>query len=416
MTTRSVETVVVGGGHSGLLVSDRLRQARREHVVLDRRPALGGGWQDRWDAFQLVGPNWTTSTETFPYAGDDPDGFMSKDELIAHWRAYAAAIEAPVELETDVRSLRSIAEAPGAARFRLTTSRGTIDARDVIVAGGPFQVPHVPPFASALDPSIEQVHVHHYRRPEQLPPGGVLVVGTGQSGVQIAEELVAAGRDVTISVGHCWRAPRRYRTKDVFWWLRMLGTKGREVGVALPRVDQLPDPRARFACNPHLSGHGGGHETNLRRMGADGVRLVGRLDAVDGTRVRFAPDLEANLTYADTWFGQRVQGLCDRLDEALGLGLPEDALAQFAFDPPIVETLDLRAEGISTVLWTSGYRPAFGWIELPVLDELGLPIQTDGHTAVPGLSFLGTPWLVDMLSGNLLGVERDANEIAAAWN
>jgi putative flavoprotein involved in K+ transport len=286
----------------------------------------------------------------------------------------------------------------------------------VIVAAGPFQVPHIPAFASGLDPSITQVHAHHYRRPEGLPPGGVLVVGTGQSGVQLTEELVAAGRDVTLSVGHCWRAPRWYRTKDMFWWLRMLGTKGAEVGVALPRVGQLPDPRARFACNPHLSGHGGGHETNLRRMGAEGVRLVGRLEAVDGTRVRFAPDLETNLTYADTWFGQRIQGLCDEFTERLGLGLPADEMAQFAFDPPAVESLDLRTEGISTILWTSGYRPAFGWIELPVIDELGLPIQTEGRTSVPGLSFLGTPWLVDMLSGNLLGVERDANLLAAGWS
>lgn len=415
MTTRSVETVVVGAGHSGLLASDLLRQAGREHVLLERRPALGGGWQDRWDAFQLVGPNWTTSMPSYPYAGDDPDGFMTRDELIGHWRQYGAAIQAPVEFETDVTALRSISDEPGAARFRLTTNRGTVDARDVVVAGGPFQAPHVPALAAGLDPSIEQVHVHHYRRPEQLPPGGVLVVGTGQSGVQIAEELVAAGRSVTISVGHCWRAPRWYRTKDIFWWLRMLGTTGREIGVGLPRVDQIPDPRARFACNPHLSGHGGGHETNLRRMGAEGVRLVGRLEAVDGARVRFAPDLEANLAYADTWFGQRIQGMCDRLTEALGLDLPPDELAQFAFDPPIVDELDLRSEGISTVLWTSGYRPAFGWIELPVIDEGGLPIQTDGQSPIPGLSFLGTPWLVDMLSGNLLGVERDATGLAARW-
>ena len=415
MTERTIETVVVGAGHSGLLASDLLRQAGREHVLLERRSSLGGGWQDRWDGFQLVGPNWTTSMASYAYAGDDPDGFMTKAELIDHWRAYAAAIEAPVEFDTDVTALRSIADEPGAARFRLTTSRGTIDARDVIVAGGPFQVPHVPSVAAGLDPSIEQLHVHHYRRPDQLRPGGVLIVGSGQSGVQLTEELRDAGRDVTLSVGHCWRAPRRYRTMDIFWWLRMLATQGAAVGTGLPRASQIPDPRARFACNPHVSGHGGGHETNLRRYGAEGVRLVGRFEAVDGTRVRFAPDLEANLTYADTWFDQRVKGLCDTFTERMGLDLPADELAQFAFEPSSIEELDLRDAGISTVLWTSGYRPAFGWIELPVLDDLGLPIQTDGETSVPGLSFLGTPWLVDMTSGNLLGVERDANQIAATW-
>jgi hypothetical protein len=170
----------------------------------------------------------------------------------------------------------------------------------VVVAAGPFQVPHVPAIAAALDPSIAQVHVHDYRRPAQLPPGGVLIVGSGQSGVQLTEELVEAGRPVTLAVGHCWRAPRTYRTKDIFWWLRMLGTKGPEVGAGLPTASQLPDPRARFACNPHVSGHGGGHDTNLRRYGAEGVRLVGRLEALEGTRVRFASDLAANLAYADT--------------------------------------------------------------------------------------------------------------------
>lgn len=415
MTARSIETVVVGAGHSGLLASDLLRQAGREHVVLDRRSSLGGGWQDRWDGFQLVGPNWTTSMASHPYPGPDPDGFMTRDELIDHWRGYATAIAAPVELETEVTSLRSLADEPGAARFRLETSRGTIDARDVVVAGGPFQVPHVPTFADALDPSIAQVHVHHYRRPEQLPPGGVLIVGSGQSGVQLTEELVEAGRPVTLAVGHCWRAPRTYRTKDIFWWLRMLGTKGPEVGAGLPRASQLQDPRLRFACNPHVSGHGGGHDTNLRRYGAEGVRLVGRLEAVEGTRVRFGGDLEANLTYADTWFQTRTKGLCDTFAERTGLDLPEEEVAQFPFDPPPVPELDLRAEGISTILWTSGYRPAFRWIELPVLDELGLPIQEDGRTSVPGLTFLGTPWLVDMTSGNLLGVERDALEIARGW-
>jgi putative flavoprotein involved in K+ transport len=415
VSARSIETVVVGAGHSGLLASDLLRAAGREHVLLDRRAALGGGWQDRWDGFQLVGPNWTTSMASYSYAGPDPDGFMTRDELIRHWRGYAAAIAAPVELDTEVTALRSIADEPGAARFRLTTSRGTIDARHVVVAAGPFQVPHVPAFAAALDPSIAQVHVHDYRRPAQLPPGGVLIVGSGQSGVQLTEELVEAGRRVTLAVGHCWRAPRTYRTKDIFWWLRMLGTKGPEVGAGLPTASQLPDPRARFACNPHVSGHGGGHDTNLRRYGAEGVRLVGRLEALEGTRVRFASDLAANLAYADTGFDTRIRLLCDRLADGLGLDYPPDEMSQFAFDPPSIPELDLRAEGIGTVLWTSGYRPAFGWIELPLLDELGLPIQEDGATRVPGLTFLGPPWLVDMTSGNLLGVERDANAIARRW-
>src|SRR5512140_486981 len=306
---RSVETVVVGAGHAGLIVSGLLRQRGREHVVLERRSSLGGGWQDRWDAFQLVSPNWTTSLQGFPYRGRDPDGFMPRDEIVEHFRAYAASIDAPVELQTDVTRLQP--NQAGRARFRLTTSRGTVDARTVVIAGGPFQAPHLPPAAAMIDPSITQVHVHHYRNPAALPPGGVLLVGSGQSGVQLAEELMAAGRSVTMAVGRCGRLPRRYRGKDIFWWLREMGTRGREVGMGLPTPAQLPDPRARFACNPQLSGHGGGHDTNLRAMARDGLRLVGRLEGADGTRARFAPDLPDTLRFADGFFEARFRPVCD---------------------------------------------------------------------------------------------------------
>jgi len=417
--TRSVETAIVGAGQAGLIVSGLLREAGIEHVLLDRRCTLGGGWQDRWDNFQLVSPNWTTSVDGFPYRGSDPDGFMAKTELVDHWRAFAAAIAAPVELETDVTRLETIDAGGGpdhrAARFRLSTSRGSLEARHVVVAGGPFQVPHRPPFAAAIDPSITQIHAHDYRRADVLPPGGVLIVGSGQSGVQLAEELIEAGRAVVLATGTCGRAPRRYRGRDLFWWLRSLGTKGASLGVGLPSAANLPDLRARFACNPHLSGHGGGHDTNLRAMARDGMRVVGRLDAVDGTRIRLAPDLATNLALADAFFDNRLRPLCDRFAALAGLDLPSDEPAQVAFQPPEVLELDLTAEGISTILWTSGYRPRFDWIALPVLDEFGLPIQSGGRTPVPGLSFIGTPWLVDMGSANLVGVERDAKALVGAW-
>lgn len=408
---RSVETVVVGAGHAGLIVSGLLRSAGREHVVLDRRPSLGGGWQDRWDEFRLVSPNWTTSLRGFPYRGADPDGFMPRDQIVDHFRAYAASIQAPVELGTDVTSLEAIDRGP--RRFRVTTSRGALEARSVIVAGGPFQAPHLPPVATAIDRSILQLHVHDYRNPGALPPGGVLLVGSGQSGVQLAEELMAAGRSVTLAVGRCGRAPRTYRGQDIFWWFRQLGTRGLEVGLGLPSAAALPDPRARFACNPHLSGHGGGHDTNLRAMAADGLRLAGRLEEADGTRVRFATDLPASLRFADTFFAERLKPLCDTFAERMGLSLPADELAQVDFEPPGVQELDLLEAGISTILWTSGYRPGFGWIKVPVLDDLGLPRQLGGLTDVPGVAFIGTPWMVDMGSASLVGVERDAEALAA---
>jgi len=415
-THRRIDVVVVGAGQAGLLASHFLSRAGREHVVLDRRSSLGGGWQDRWDAFRLVSPNWTTTVPGFAYRGNEPDGFMSRDELVEHWRAYASAIEAPVELDTDVTRLVAV-DGPGAARFRLTTSRGDIEAGEVIVAGGPFQRPHIPALAAGFDPSIVQVHAHDYRRPGELPPGGVLLVGSGQTGVQLAEELQAAGREVTIAVGHCARGPRVYRGHDLFWWLRQLATRGREIGTPLPTPATLPDARARLSCNVHLSGHGGGHDTNLRRMASEGIRLVGRLEAAEGTRARFADDLGANLRYADTFFLERFAPICQAFVERTGIDAPDTGIEQFAFEPPVIRELDLAAEGIATVLWTSGYRLAFGWIQVesPVIDELGLPIADGGVTRVPGLSFLGTPWLVDMGSANLVGIARDAEALAERW-
>lgn len=411
---RSVETVVVGAGQAGLVMSRLLSQAGREHVVLDRRTSLGGGWQDRWDAFQLVGPNWTVSVPGLDYQGTDPDGYMGRDELIAHWRRYAEVIGAPIELDTDVRGLDGL-EDRGGARFRLGTNRGTIDAREVIVAGGPFQTPHVPSLAATLDPSILSLHSHHYRSPADLPPGRVLLVGSGQSGIQLIEELMEAGREVILSVGRCGPVPRRYRGHDIFWWLRELRTRGLEVGVTLPTAADLPAPAARFACNPQLTGHGGGHDVNLRRMSMAGLRLAGRLTALDGTVARFAPDLGSSLRFADGAFAARLQPRIEGLIERTGVSYPEHEVELFTYEPPELTELDLRAEGIGAVLWTSGYRPAFNWIRLPVLDELGLPITDGGLTSVPGLSFIGTPWLVDMGSANLVGLVSDAEAIAARW-
>jgi putative flavoprotein involved in K+ transport len=408
---RSVDVAIVGAGQAGLIVSRLLSEAGREHVLLERRATLGGGWQDRWDAFRLVSPNWTTTVPGFDYQGSDPDGYMRRDEIVDHWRSYAAAIAAPVELETDVTRLEPVTG--GAARFRLTTSRGALLARSVVVAGGPFQRPFVPPVASSFDPSIQQLHSHHYRNPGALAPGGVLLVGSGQTGVQLAEELMAAGRSVTMSIGRCGRFPRRYRGKDCFWWLRQLAIHGRGVGTPLPSPATLPDPRGRFACNPQLSGHGTPHDTNLRRMAAEGLRLAGRFEGADGTRVSFRPDLAESLRFADSFFEERWIERLDTFAERRGEQLPPDHFEQVAYDAPEVTDLDLAAEGISTVIWTSGYRPTFEWLRADVLDDHGLPISADGLTAVPGLAFIGTPWLVDLGSANLVGVARDAEALVA---
>jgi putative flavoprotein involved in K+ transport len=259
------------------------------------------------------------------------------------------------------------------------------------------------------------VHAHDYRNPGALPPGGVLVVGTGQTGVQLAEELHAAGRAVTLSVGHCGRATRRYRGRDWFWWVLELVHRGPVVGAELPTIDTLPDPRLRFACNPHMSGHGGGHDTNLRRFATDGMRLVGRFLSADGERARFDESLEADLRFADGFFDERFRPLFERYAQRAGLDLPPDDRVPFDHRVPEVTVLDLAAEGISSVVWTTGYAPDYAWLDMPVIGEFGVPRHVRGMTDVPGLTFLGLLFQLDNGSANLTGVARDADYLASRW-
>lgn len=408
----SSHTIVIGAGQAGLIMSHHLRQAGREHLVLDRRDQLGGGWRDRWDFFQLVSPNFVTGLPGFPYDGGDPDGYMTRDDIAGRVAAYAGAIEAPVALGTTVTRLAFDPASPGA--FLVETNNGRVRAENVVVATGAFHTPRIPP--SALDPAIHQLHAHDYRNQAQLPPGGVLLVGSGQTGVQLAEELHEAGRAVTLSVGHCGRVPRRYRDRDMFWWYRSLAIDGPGIGAGLPTVDQLPDPRAKFACNPHLSGHGGGHDTNLRRFAAEGMRLVGRFEGAEGHQARFAPDLAANLAFADAFFDERFRGLIETFIERAGLDLPPDDRVSFEFEVPEVTELDLHAAGISTVLWTTGYAPDYGWLDLPVLNELGVPRHVRGISEVPGLSFIGLLWQHSQASANFVGVAADAAYLASRWD
>ena len=261
------------------------------------------------------------------------------------------------------------------------------------------------------------MHSHDYRRPADLPPGGVLVIGTGQTGVQLAEELVAAGRQVVLSVGHCGRVPRRYRGEDFFHWLRLILANGHDLGVDIPTVDRLPDPRARLACNPHLSGHDGGHDTDLREFAERGIRLAGRFEGADGERVRFAADLGANLAYVDGFFDERYRPMFDRYIERAGIdAVPAGDPQWSSFAPPELTELDLAAEGISSVLWTSGYAPDYGWLDLPILDEFGVPRHVRGVTEVPGLTALGLLWQHNQGSANLAGVALDAEYLSRHWS
>lgn len=406
-----VETAIVGAGQAGLTMSALLGAAGRDHVLLERREELGGGWRDRWDAFRLVTPGWTTGMLGWPYDGDDPDGFVPRDVIAGRVAAYAGRIGAPVVTGTDVRrvTMRPL------GGFRLETSQGTLDADQVILATGGFHRPNTPAMAASLADRVLSLHSHDYRREQDLPPGGVLVVGSAQSGVQLAEELQAAGRDVYLAVGSAGRVPRRYRGRDIFFWLGLLVERGEELGVPLPTAAQLPHPSRRYAGNPHLSGHRGGHEVNLRALGRDGITLLGRLEAIDGERVRLADDLPANLDMAERFFRERFQNDIDELASRAGIDAPPaEPPPVVDFEPPILRELDLADRGIGTVLWTSGYRQDWSWIEPPIADEFGFARQTDGVvTDVPGLFVIGSLWQRDQASATLFGVQRDARRLAA---
>lgn len=399
-----VDTVIVGAGQSGLAMSHLLGQAGRDHVVLDRRATLGGGWQDRWNNFRLVTPNWTASLPGFPYDGPDPDAFMRRDEIVARISQYADEVHAPVKLGTDVIHLTARPE----IGFTLETTAGLIEAGEVVVATGSYHARRVPELGSALPSRLIQLHSHDYRSAGQLAPGGVLIVGSGQSGVQIAEELMDAGRRTYLAVGSAGWAPRRYRGRDLFRWLAEIATRGTEVGVPFPTVDMLPDPRARHAANPQLTGHGGGHDIDLRQLAAAGLTLLGRATAIDGERLRLAPGLSTSLAAAEQYFHERFKPLIDRFIDLAGIDAPPYERTLSTFEPPERDELDLHQAGISTVIWSTGYRPDFGWIDLPIFDGMGFPRHRRGITDVQGLYFLGLLWQHTQASATLIGPRLDA--------
>lgn len=408
------ETVIVGAGHNGLAMSRLLTMAGMDHVVIERRATLGGGWQDRWDDFQLVSPNWALSLPGQPYDGSDPDGYMSRDEVVATMRRYAETVAAPVVTGTAVTRVAGSSSGEAGDRFVVDTAAGPLHARNVVVTIGAFHRPHIPPIGAALPSRVVQLHSLLYRRESDLPPGGVLVVGSGQTGVQLAEELQDAGREVYLSVGTAARIPRRYRGRDIFHWLVDLAVRGPAVGVTLPSVDKLPSPGARFAGNPALSGHKGGHSTDLRAMAASGLTLVGRIASVDGEVVRFTPGLSATLDRVAGFFGQNVEPLFDEYVAASGGSFPPDDNVWSDFEPPELDELHLERAGISSVLWASGFRPDYRWIDFAILDDMGLPRTQRGISDVPGLFFVGQLWQTNQASATLFGPWVDAPHVAAS--
>jgi putative flavoprotein involved in K+ transport len=403
MRIQTVDVLIVGAGHAGLAMSGFLTHAGREHLVIERRDQLGGGWQDRWDEFTLVTPNWTSSFPGWAYDGNDPDGFMGRNEIAARVARYAEIVKAPVALGTELQRLTPL----DGGGFLATTSRGALSARQVVVATGSYHTPRIPRPAGRISSRVTQLHSHDYRNQAALPAGAVLVVGSGQTGLQLAEELFEAGRQVFVSVGSAGRVPRRYRGRDIFSWLDDLIRHGPTHGVNLPTADQLPDVRRRFNPMPALTGRHGGHETNLRRYAADGIRLAGRLAAADGELIRFAGDLEQSLVRADRFFDERFRGPIDAYIERAAIDAPPHDERALTHRPTGLTELNLQEAGVSTVIWATGYGVDYGWIDAPIADELGYPRNVRGVAAVPGLYFLGLLWQHSQASASLLGPELD---------
>jgi putative flavoprotein involved in K+ transport len=390
--------VVIGAGQAGLSVSHELTRAGVEHVVLERG-RIGQSWRDRWETFCLVTPNWSVMLPGGHYDGPDPDGYMPRDEIVTFLERYAGGFGAEVREGVDVTSLEP---RPGGG-FVLGTSEGDRPAGTVILSTGAYQRPYRPPGAAGLSADLLQVDTSDYRSPEALPDGPVLVVGSGQSGCQIAEELHEAGRDVFLSCGRAPWAPRRLSGRDFVYWVLACGFMDDPVAT-------LPSPEARLFANIQNSGHGGGHDLNYRTLQALGVTLLGRFLDADGRRARFAADLADSVAWGDARYAD-MMGRVRPWAAENGLEFAPPDPEPFAADPP--EELDLT--GFGAVLFTGGFRPDYGsWVGCPgAFDGLGFPIHDDGaSTAFPGLYFVGVHFLRTRKSSLLMGVADDAAIVA----
>jgi cation diffusion facilitator CzcD-associated flavoprotein CzcO len=394
-----VDVAIIGAGQAGLATSWHLRQAGVDHLVLEGG-RVGETWRSRrWDSFCLVTPNWSVQLPGATYKGPDPDGFMPLAEMIEHLDDWAVSFRAPVHEHTPVLRL----DADPAGGFVLTMPDEKVRARNVVVATGAYQRAFRPAGADALPKTVNQIFAEEYRNSDALPGGAVLVVGSGQTGCQLAEELHRAGRKVFLACGRCVWMPRRLEGHDFVWWMIESGFMDRS-------PDKLPSPSARLLGNPQATGRDGGRDLNFRVLHEMGVELLGRYVAAEGSKLKFADDLAASVDFGDARLAD-VLKFVDADCAANGTTAP-----RFEMPPPLrVETrteLDIVDDGIGTVIWTSGYRPDYGWVKFPAFDSMGFPEQTDGRTSVPGLYFMGVHWMRKNKSSILYGVGEDAEVVA----
>jgi len=394
------QVVIIGAGQAGLAVSRYLIGAGVPHVILEQS-RVAQTWRGRWDSFCLVTPNWTMALPGMPYEGDDPDGFEPRDEIVRYLERYAASFGAPIQERVEVTSV----EAGTGRALRLRTSIGDMQADHVVLATGAYQRPHRPPVAVECPAGVLMIDAEQYTNPSALPPGRVLVVGSGQTGCQLAEDLVLAGREVVLACGRAPWAPRQLDGRDIVTWLE------HTTWFDTP-LNALPSPAARLVANFQLSGRDGGHDLNYRVLQQMGVELSGRLLAIADGRARFARDLAQSVAFGDARYGDVCRLLREQLPEK-GLKVPEMPEPR-QFTANQLEEISLA--GFGAVVFTCGFRPDYArWVKLPAFDELGFPLAPDGICAtVRGLYFVGVHFLRKRRSSLLWGVGEDAEIVARA--
>ena len=401
------DLVIIGAGQGGLSVSYFLCKAGIDHLVLDRGGVAHAWAAYRWDSFSLVTPNWMINLPGQPYDGDDPDGFMLRDDFVRYMKCWAEGFGAPVVGGVDVTQVARDGEL-----FVLATSSGTLQTPRLVIATSTYQHPKIPPVASQLPSHIRQLHAEEYKNCGQAADGSVLVVGSGQTGCQIVEDFLRAGRKIYLCVAQTGRLLRRYRGYDSMIWLRATGNLDRT-------PDMLDDPARRFVGDPHLTGRDGGSTVSLHDFRRRGVTLLGRLAAIVGSVVSFRDDLERNLKFADD-FAVRFMREVDEHLVATGQSAPPPTQAEMAGGPDPVGgeinspmTLHLDEAGIRTVIWATGFAFDFSWIDGIETDDFGYPVTECGKSSLPGLYFCGLNWMTKRKSGIIYGVEEDARAVSS---
>jgi putative flavoprotein involved in K+ transport len=396
-----IDTLIIGGGQAGLTMSDMLSRRGLPHLIVEQHRIAERWRSERWTGLRFQFPNWSIRLPGYKFEHDDPNGFATSNEIVEFLTAYAAFIKAPVRSGVKVSALRRRTGGPG---FLAETSASTIEASNVVVATGPYQRPVVPDVLAG-NSGVFRLHASAYKDPEQLPTGSVLIVGSGASGTQIAEELQRAGRRVFLSVGRHKRVPRRYRGQDLVWWISELRLD------RTTAIERGPDKTL-----PLITGAYGGHTIDFRELADQGITLLGRVAAASGDTFAVGSDLSSTLAAGDrTYFA--FLDMVDEHVERSGMNAPAEPEARIIRKEAACVTtptkqLDLRKEDITSIIWATGYTFDFSWIDLPVLDASGEPRHRDGVTDVPGLYFLGLPWLSKLTSSFLSGVGDDAAALA----